>query len=80
MIFIILDIMPSKFKLKDSNSNHVLEKIQFAQLEMGHFKWLKMLQSGKPWTVLKKLESEEFKTVLGSPIWCILTEILLVKH
>ena len=41
--------------------------------------WSKMHQIGQPRTVLKSLESEEFKTVLGCPIWCIFDQDIDIK-
>ena len=38
-----------------------------------------MHQIGLPRTVLKSLESEEFKTVLGCPIWCIFDQDICIK-
>ena len=44
-----------------------------------YISWSKMHQIGQPRTVLKSLESEEFKTVLSCPIWCIFDQDLYLK-
>ena len=41
--------------------------------------WSKMHQIGQPMTVLKSLESEDFKTVIGCPIRCIFDQDMCIK-
>ena len=49
------------------------------QKDLYTFISVKMHQIGQPRTVLKSLESEEFKTVLDCPIWCIFDQDICIK-
>ena len=44
-----------------------------------YISWSNMHQIWQPRTVLISLESEEFKTVLGCPIWCIFDQDIYLK-